>query len=134
MLPKLAIRNHVTEMQELIKFLGVLLDENLNLKEHIKYTENKIAKNLALFYKARPFLDRNALLVLYYSYIKTNINYASNVWGNVCRTNLKKINSQQKYAIHIIFNENKFAHTRKFFYLTRKFFYYFSTLNYFELF
>ena len=48
MLPKLTISNNVTERQELIKFLGVLLDENLNCKEHIKYTGNKIAKNLGL--------------------------------------------------------------------------------------
>ena len=59
MLPKLTISNHVIERQEFIKFLGVLLDENLNWKEHIKYTENKIAKKLGLHYKARPFLERN---------------------------------------------------------------------------
>ena len=56
MLPKLTISNHVIERQESIKFLGVLLDENQNWKEHIKYTGNKIAKNLGLLYKARPFL------------------------------------------------------------------------------
>ena len=39
MLPKLAISSHVTERQELI-ILGVLLYENLNWKEHIKFTEN----------------------------------------------------------------------------------------------
>ena len=71
MLPKLTISNHVTERQEFIKFLRVLLDENLNSKEHIKYTENKIAKKLGLLYKARPFSDRNALTALYYSYIQT---------------------------------------------------------------
>ena len=64
MVPKLTISNHVIERQEFIKFLGVLLDENLNWKEHIKYTENKIAKNLGLLYKARLFSERNALLAL----------------------------------------------------------------------
>ena len=64
MLPKLTISNHVIERQEFIKFLGVLLDENLNSKEHIKYTEIKIVKNLGLFYKVRPFLERTALLAL----------------------------------------------------------------------
>ena len=59
MLPNLTISNHVIERQEFIEFLGVLLDENLNWKEHIKCTENKIAKNLGLLYKARPFLERN---------------------------------------------------------------------------
>ena len=41
MLPTLTISNHVIERQKFINFLGVLLDENLNWKEHIKYTENK---------------------------------------------------------------------------------------------
>ena len=115
MLPKLTISNHVTEKQEFIKFFGVLLDENLNWKEYIKCIENKIAKNLSLFYKSRPFLEKNALLALYYSYIQTYINYANIAWGSTCRTNLKKINSPQKHKIHIIFNKSKFAHTREIF-------------------
>ena len=90
MLPKLIITNHVIERQEFITFLGVLLDENLNRKEHIKYTENKIAKNLGCLCKARPFLERNALLALYCSYIQTYINYSNIAWGSTCRTNLKR--------------------------------------------
>ena len=89
MLPKLIITNHVIERQEFITFLGVLLDENLNRKEHIKYTENKIAKNLGCLCKARPFLERNALLALC-SYIQTYINYSNIAWGSTCRTNLKR--------------------------------------------
>ena len=41
MLLKLTISNHVIEKQEFIKFLGLLLHENLNWKEHIKCTESK---------------------------------------------------------------------------------------------
>ena len=67
------------------EFLGVLL----NWKEHIKYTENKIAKNLRLLYKARPFLDKNTLRALYYSYIQTYIDYANISWGSTCSANLK---------------------------------------------
>ena len=54
-----------------------------------------------------------ALLALYYWYIQTYINYTNIAWGSTCRINLKKINSQQKHASHIIFNKNKFAHTRE---------------------
>ena len=54
------------ERQKYIKSIGVLLNENLDWKEHIKYAENKITQNLGLLYKARPFLDRNALLVFTY--------------------------------------------------------------------
>ena len=70
MLPKLTISNHVTEGQVFIKFLGVLRDENLKWKGHIKYAENKIAKNLGLLYKARPFFRKeclNSSLLLIYT-------------------------------------------------------------------
>ena len=55
-----------------------------------KYTENKIAKYLGLLYKARPFPDKNALLVLYYSYIQSYINYTDITWGSRYRRDLKK--------------------------------------------
>ena len=104
MLPKLTISNNVIERQEFIKFLGVLLDENLNWKEHIKYTENKIAKKLGLLYKDRLFLERNALLVFYYPYIQTYIKYANIAWGITCRTNLKKLtaNKNMQYVLFLI--------------------------------
>ena len=89
MLPKLTISNHVIEREECIKFLGVLLDKNLNWKEHIKYSENKIEKNLGLLYKDRPLLGRNALPAFYHSYIQTYINYANIAWDSTYRTNLK---------------------------------------------
>ena len=65
MLPKLTISNHAIERQE-FKFFGVLLGENPNWKEHIKYTENKVAKSVGLLHKVRFFLEKNALLALYY--------------------------------------------------------------------
>ena len=119
MLPKLTISNHVIERQEFIKFLGVLLDENLNWKEHIKHTENKIAKNLGILYKARTFLDRNALLSLYYSYIQTYINYANIAWGSTCKTKLKKltVNRNMQYVLFLIktnlCTQDKFLRSRK---------------------
>ena len=90
-------------------------DKNLDWKEHIKYTENKIAKNLGLLYKVRPFLDRNVLLALYYSYMQNYINYVNVVGSSTCRTTLKKINSQQKHSLRIFFNKKKFAHEKEIF-------------------
>ena len=64
-------------MIKLIKFLGALLDEHFSWKEHVRYTENKVAKSIDLLYKAKPFLGKHSLLTLYYSYIHTYQNYAN---------------------------------------------------------
>ena len=115
MLPKLFINNQVIKRQSSIKFLGILLDENLSLKEHLKLTENKIAKNIGLIYKAKPYLNKDSLLALYFSYIHSYINYANLVWGSTNRTYLRKINSQQKHALRLIHNKNRFYHSKELF-------------------
>ena len=40
LLLKLKLNNYEMKQAESIKYLGVLLDENLNWKLHIKYIEN----------------------------------------------------------------------------------------------
>ena len=41
-----------------MKFIGILLDQQLTRKEHIRLTENKFAKNIGIFYEARSYLDK----------------------------------------------------------------------------
>ena len=64
-LPKLCINNNQTQRSESIKFLGVFLDENVTWKDHIKYIENKIAKNIGILYRSKPYLNNKCLLSLY---------------------------------------------------------------------
>ena len=81
--------------------------------ERTHQTENEIAKNIGILYKAGPYLDKRALLCLCYSYIHSYLNYTKTAWWSTNRTYLRKIQSQQKHAIKIIFHESKFAHTRE---------------------
>ena len=72
------------------------------MKKNIKCTENKTAKNVAMLYKARPYLDKRALICLYYSYICLYIfyypylNYVNTAWCRSNTTCLKKLQFQQK--------------------------------------
>ena len=113
-LPNLTINNCRIKREESIKFLGVLSDENANWKEHLEYIENKCAKNIGLLYKAKHHLNKKCLLALYCSYVHAYINYANIAWDSTHFTNLKKLHSQQKHAMHIVHNV-KFEHTRQLF-------------------
>ena len=66
---KIKYKYREIERQECLKFLGVLLDENIFWKEHIKYIESKIAKNIGLLYKAKPYIDQHSLLPLYHIFL-----------------------------------------------------------------
>ena len=86
-LPKLSINNQEIKRASYTKFLGVVLDENLSWKENLKHTENKIAKSIGLMYKAKPFLDKDSLLSLCFSYIHSYINYTNLAWVSTHKTN-----------------------------------------------
>ena len=89
------------------------MDENLSWKEHLKYNENKIAKNTGLMYKAKPFLDKDFLLSLCFSYIHSYINHTNLARASTHKTNLKKIDSQQEDALKIVHTKYKYT-TKKF--------------------
>ena len=104
-LPQLYIYNNQIQWSESIKFIGVFLDENLTWKEHIKYIENKIAKNIGIIFRSKPYFNQKCLLSLYYSYIHSYISYPNVAWGNTYLSNLKRISSQQKHSVCIIYNK-----------------------------
>ena len=112
-LAKLYIDNNQIQRSESIKFFGVFLDENLTSKDHIKYIENKIAKCIGIIFRSKPYLNKKCLLSLYYSYIHSCISYANIAWGNTYLSNLKKISSQQKQFVHIIYNKIKYESVRE---------------------
>ena len=68
----------------------VLLNENVSWKEHIKCNENKVAKNLGLLYKPKPYLNKGSLLVRCYSFIHTYINLGYIAWGSTNGTEIKQ--------------------------------------------
>ena len=66
-------------------------------------------------YKAKPFLDKDFLLSLYFSYIHSYTNYDNLAWANTRKTNLKKIHSKQKHDLRILYNKDRYNHTKELF-------------------
>ena len=52
------------------------------MEGHLKLTENKMVKNIGLIYKAKPYLNKDSLLALYFCYIHSYISFANLVWGS----------------------------------------------------
>ena len=103
------INNSEIARTESIKFLNVLLDENLSWKTHIKYIENKISKNIGILFKSRPFLNKKSIITLLLVYSQLHKLWQC-LLGQHLQNKLEK-NSQQKHALRIIFNKSKFEHT-----------------------
>ena len=108
-LPKVKMNKIEIQRVDKIKFLGVLIDEQLNWKHHINLIENKISKNVGIMFRCKELLNKFCLKNLYYSFIHTYINYCNITWASTNLTKLNKIYNHQKHAIRIIMNESKYT-------------------------
>ena len=98
-LPVLKINNYEIKRSTSVKFLGVMVDEHLNWKDHINVIENKLSKNLGLLHKAKQFLNAKAMKSLYFSFIHSYLTNGNVVWCSTSMNKTKKLFSKQKQAI-----------------------------------
>ena len=64
-LPTMTFSNIEIKRENSVKFLSVIIDENLTWKNHIEVVENKISKNIGVLYMASHLLDFKNLLKIY---------------------------------------------------------------------
>ena len=111
-LPVITLNNIEIKRENSVKFLGVIIEENLTWKNHIEVVENKISKNVGVLCRARHLLDFKNLLKIYFSFIHIYINYANITWASTFKTKLQGILKKQKHAVRITFHVNRFDHSR----------------------
>ena len=63
-----------------VKFLGALIDHNLEWYVHTKHLEKKLSSALYILNRVKDILSDKLLRTLYYSLVYSHLNYASMLW------------------------------------------------------
>ena len=111
---RVVIDNHQLTQVNSAKYLGVIIDHKLNWIEHI-YVKSKMSKGIGIMFKARQFLTKKALLMLYHAYIYPYMTYCIEVWGCASQTQLNCLFLLQKKIIRIMSFSHYLAHTNPLF-------------------
>ena len=67
--------------EEGVKFLGVVIDENLDWKLQTKSVRKKIGKGNYLLWRYKNSLSLNMKKTIYESFVRTHITYCLPIWG-----------------------------------------------------
>ena len=108
-LPNIHINNNTLERVTVTKFLGILIDDKLNWKNHTALVSNKVSKNIGVIRRIRHLVTRKILVNLYYTMIYPYISYCNIVWASTFKTNLNCIHLLQKRYVKMITFSNKFT-------------------------
>lgn len=114
-LVQISIDGVVLERVSEIKFLGVIIDDKINWKPHIKHVQTKLSRSISVINKAKQVLDHNSLHILYCSLVLPYLTYGVEVWGNNYKSLLHSLTVLQKRAVRIIHKVGYQDHTHSLF-------------------
>lgn len=110
------MNNCLLKQESATKYLGVLIDENLNWKSHVSLIESKIKRGVGVISRLRHTVTKHILLNLYYSLIHPYLTYGLVAWGNTYNTTLQPLLNLQKKVIRLMTFSQFREHSNPLFY------------------
>jgi Reverse transcriptase (RNA-dependent DNA polymerase) len=104
---KVKFSNTVLEWQPVVKYLGVILDSKLLMRQNIEQNIEKARKASCVLY---PLLKRNSpvptnsKITLYRSYIRPILTYACPVFSNAAKSHIEKLQVVQNKNLRMVLN------------------------------
>ena len=85
-----------------IKYLSIEIDSQLNFKSPADNVQSKIAKGIGVLFKLNKILTTNALLMLYYALVHPHLTYGILIWGSTYKSQLNTLQLSQNKAVSAI--------------------------------
>ena len=101
----LSLNDKKVKKVDKIKFLGVIIDDQLSWDDQIKHVENKLLSTIVLVKRLKKFVPPSQYMKIYHSLFEPHLTYGISCWGGCYKSKLNKIFSIQKRCIRILFGE-----------------------------
>ena len=117
--PDIIINHQIIDRVPTTRFLGVMIDETLNFKDHVSHIKTKAAKGVGILCQAKKYFNIKTLVDLYYAFVHPYLSYCVEIWGNTHTTTLDPLVKLQKRAVRIVTGSKRRASTEGIFKLLR---------------
>ena len=88
--------------EDSIKLLGVVFDQRLSFRQHLRTLAIRANQRLAFMRKAAKVLDAHGLVSVYKGFVRPVLEYSPLVWSGAAPTHLSSLDKVQHRALKII--------------------------------
>lgn len=88
-------------LTDTVKYLGVMLDSNLNFRHHLELVTGRIRKLLFVFKTLRHLTDHKILKLVYLSLCQSLLGYCISSWGGAHKTHLLRLERAQRAVLKV---------------------------------
>lgn len=104
------IDNCEIEEVSVIKYLGVMIDNQLTFGDNVDYLIKKISRKISFLGRCKKKMDTDTRLLFYKTIIVPHFDYCSTLLLLANDSQIERLQKQQNRALRIIFNEQRRAH------------------------
>ena len=106
------IGSHKLKKVDQVKFLGVIIDEDLKWEPHVQHLTRKLNSALVMIKRIIKFIPKTEYMKIYDALFKSHLSYCISSWGAIPRNKLQGIFSIQKRCMRLLFGtEYSFDHS-----------------------
>ena len=99
---EIKVNEHKIFISDKIKYLGVIIDEDLTWNDHITHICNSLRKLFPIFYHLRNYLSTDNIKCIYYAMVYSRIKYGIEVWGMTSGTNMGQVQILQNRLLKVL--------------------------------
>lgn len=93
------------------KYLGLIIDQNMTWKLHIKEIIGKIRKAIRSFYYLNRVCSKSMLRQIYYALINSKLQYGIAFWGGAHANSFEEVEKLQKRFIRILVGAGRLSNS-----------------------
>ena len=86
-----------------VKFLGVMIDEDLKWEPHVQHLIQKLNSALIMIKRIIKFIPKSEYMKIYDALFKSHLSYCISSWGSIPSSKLQKLFSIQKRCVRLLF-------------------------------
>lgn len=99
------LKNHILQRRSLVRDLGVYHDSKLIFDSHVDAVVSRASKALGFVLRnSSSFKEIKTLKILYCTFVRSTVEYASQIWNPMYNTYINRIeNIQKKFVRHLCY-------------------------------
>ena len=87
------------------RFLGIVIDENMNWDMHLQHLEQKLNSCIITIKRIKKFIPKDHYKKLYHTLFESHLSYGITSWGSCSPHKLEKIFAIQKRCLRLLFGK-----------------------------
>ncbi|KAI5638488.1 reverse transcriptase (RNA-dependent DNA polymerase) domain-containing protein [Phthorimaea operculella] len=88
-----------------LKYLGIVLDEQLSFKQHIRALSGRVRKLISIMKLLRDCADKSVLRMVYTALCQSVITYCLGLWGNSCKSSMIILERAQRSVLKVLYKK-----------------------------